>query len=100
MNLSLNVDRKFIDSINIENLEIETDSGWEPITAIHKTIPYKKWFLRTGKNKELYCADTHILFDEFYNEIFAKSLVPNVSKIITRKLNNFSFSFLLSLYYV
>jgi len=83
MNLSSKVDRKFVDSIDINDLEIETDTGWQNITAVHKTIPYKKWFLRTESNKTLYCADTHILFDENYNEIFAKSLISGKSKIIT-----------------
>ena len=36
------VERKFIDQIQIDNeWEIETDTGWEPITSINKTVKYQ-----------------------------------------------------------
>lgn len=81
--ISNTVDRKIIDSFNLSDLEIETDSGWQPITSIHKTIPYTVWEIKTSLGLTLECADTHILFDEHFNEIFTKDLIENKTKIIT-----------------
>lgn len=75
------VDRKFVESFDIDDFEIFTDSGWEAANAIHKTVPYKIWTLVTN-NYELQCADTHIVFDENFNEVFVKDLVVG-QKIIT-----------------
>lgn len=60
-NLSDTVDRKFTDSISLEDWEIETDTGWEPLAAIHKTIPYSVWRLETHCGHWLECADNHIV---------------------------------------
>ena len=35
--LSKTVNRKFVDSVELSDWEIETDSGWQPTTHIHKT---------------------------------------------------------------
>ena len=72
--ISDTVNRKFIDSIDLCNLEIETDSGWHPVTKILKTIPYQVWKIVTASGKYLECADNHIVFDENLNEIFVKNL--------------------------
>ena len=82
--LSETVNRKFVDSVELSDWEIETDSGWQPITHIHKTVPYQEWILKTETNKQLVCADTHIIFDEKYNQIFTKDCVKNKTKIITK----------------
>lgn len=75
-------ERKFIDTIEIDEWEVETDTGWSDIKAIGKTIEYEEWFLKT-ENLELICADTHIVFDEFFNDIFVKDLKVG-NKIITK----------------
>lgn len=67
------VERKFIESYDIDDYEILTDTGWEDISSIHKTIEYEKWIIKT-KNYTLEGADTHIVFDERYNEVFLKDL--------------------------
>lgn len=82
--LSETVNRKFVDSVELSDWEIETDSGWQPTTHIHKTAPYQEWILKTETNKQLVCADTHIIFDEKYNQIFTKDCVKNKTKIITK----------------
>ena len=82
--LSESIERKFTDSIPIVEWEIETDSGWEDITAIHKTIEYEEWEIETENGLSLIGADTHILFDENYNEVFIKDLIPTISKIKTK----------------
>lgn len=66
--------KKFIDSIDTSEYEVQTDSGWVDITSIHKTIPYTVFHIKTNKGKELFCADTHILFDDFSNEVYVKDL--------------------------
>lgn len=83
-NLSETIERKFIDSLELEDeWEIESDEGWVPISHIHKTIEYEEWIIETESEK-LICADTHILFDENLNEVFAKDLIPNKSFVMTR----------------
>lgn len=77
------IERKFIDIIEFEpGWEIETDSGFKPITHINKTIKYEKWILTT-EDHILECADTHIVFDENYNEVFVKDLRRG-DKILTK----------------
>ena len=82
--ISADITRKFINSFNLSNLEVETDSGWQPITAIHKTVPYTVWVIETSSGLKLECADTHILFDENTNEIFVKDIREKVTKILTK----------------
>jgi hypothetical protein len=72
--LSETVNRKFVASFNLENLEIWTDTGWQPVTQIHQTIPYTRWELKTP-TKTLLCADTHIVFREDGSEVFVENLV-------------------------
>ena len=74
--------KKFINSWNISDFEIETDTGWEDIVALHETIPYIKYKLKTENGLILEAADRHILFDEEYNEVFVENLQVG-NKIIT-----------------
>ena len=77
------LDKKFIESYNVEDFQIETDEGWVDIKATHKTIPYKIWTVITKNKYELLCADRHIVFNEQYNEVFVKDLKIG-DKIITK----------------
>lgn len=81
MNKSEQVNRKFINTWNIENFEIETDTGWVDIVSLNKTIPYKKYKIETESGLILECADDHILFDENMNEVFVKDK-PNFIQTI------------------
>lgn len=76
------VNRKFTWSQNIFDYEVETDNGFVDIVAIHQTIPYLKFIIKT-KNKILECADDHILFNNNMDEVFAKEL--NVGDLILTK---------------
>ena len=58
------IDKKFINSWDISDFEIETDTGWENIIALHETIPYKKYKIIIDSGLYLECADNHIVFDE------------------------------------
>jgi hypothetical protein len=66
------MNKKFIGSKRITDYEVLTDSGWENINAIHKTIEYEVYHLKTDKH-ELLCADNHIVF-KGKKEIFVKDL--------------------------
>ena len=74
MNKSDIIERKFIESYDVSDYEILTDTGWEDIDSIHKTIPYDCWTIETESGKKLSGADNHIIFDENKNEIFLKDL--------------------------
>ena len=68
------ISRKYIDINTCSDWEIETDSGWSDISCVGKTIEYDVWEIKTKSGKSIKCADTHILFDETFSEIFAKDL--------------------------
>lgn len=68
-----NIDRKFIDTKLTDKWEVLSDNGFTNIEAIGKTIQYDVWLLKT-ENVELTCADTHIVFNEYMNEVFVKDL--------------------------
>ena len=72
MNKSEQINRKFINSWNIDDFEIETDTGWAEIVSLNETIPYQKYYIEAYSGLSLICADDHILFDENMNEIFVK----------------------------
>ena len=65
--------KKFVDSVDINDYEVLTDTGWNDIVKIHKTVPYCLWKIKT-KDFYLECADTHIVFDDFFNEVYVKDL--------------------------
>jgi hypothetical protein len=80
------VERKWESAFDIDEWEIETDTGWQSISKIGKTIPYEVWEIETSSGKKLKCADTHIVFNESYQEIFVKDLNKDTrpDKIITK----------------
>jgi len=76
-NLSLNEDdinKKIIDSINVNKIKIYTPQGFKNITQVHKTQPYMLWKIKTENGLTLEAADNHIIFDSNDNEIFIKDL--------------------------
>lgn len=73
-NLSDNVERKFVETIDLDNWQVLSDNGYVDILSIGKTVPYEKWRVKTENGYILECADTHIVFDSEYDEIFVKDL--------------------------
>ena len=74
---------KFIDEIDLDTgWEIETDTGFKPISKIYKTIEYEKYILKT-ENEFLECADLHKVFTDNYEEVFVKDLSAG-DRIITK----------------
>lgn len=66
---------KFIEEYCVTDWEIETDTGWQDVTHILKTIPYQVYRLEL-EDHVLDCADDHIVFDSDYSEVFVKDLSP------------------------
>ena len=101
-NLSLDEDdinKKILNSINVLDLKVKTDTGYEKITDLHLTQPYKHYILKT-ENYNLSCADNHIVFDSDYNEVFVKDLKigdliwteSGLESVKSLKLDNFKSS--------
>lgn len=76
------MEKKFINTWNLQDFEILTDDGYKDIVALHETIPYTEYIIKTANGKELHCADNHIVFLSNYTEIFVKDLLIGY-KIIT-----------------
>ena len=72
--ISDTITRKFTHVFDASEWDIQTDTGYEPLIDIKETIPYEIWKLELSDGKILECADDHIVFDQYYNEIFVKDL--------------------------
>lgn len=53
---------KFIEAYEIDDMQVLTPSGWIDIEGIGKTIEYDEWYIITSGDKDLICADKHILY--------------------------------------
>ena len=67
------VSKKILNSLSVMNMRVKTDTGYEPVSDIHITQPYRHWYLKT-KDFDLYCADNHIVFNHNFDEVFVKDL--------------------------
>ena len=76
------INKKIISTLDLNNTYIDTDTGWEPVSNVHITQPYKKWKIILSNGLSLECADDHRVFDENYNEVFVKDLIIG-SQVIT-----------------
>lgn len=65
---------KIINSYELDGFEVLTDHGWSKITHVHETRPFEIYNIKTSGGKSLDCADNHIVFDPFMNEVFVKDL--------------------------
>lgn len=71
--LSENTYKKFVESFDLDEWEIWTDTGWEEISHSNKTVEYEIYELELDGYK-LRGADNHIVFLEDYSEIYIKDL--------------------------
>lgn len=72
------VERKFVDSVDVSEWEIESENGWVDVQKINKTIEYEVYQLTTT-NCFIECADNHIVFRNSGEEVFVKDLKPRDS---------------------
>ena len=67
-------DKKYLEINNTSDWEVLTDTGWSDIKSCNKTIEYEVFKLHTTGGLILECADNHIVFDEYFNEVFVVDL--------------------------
>lgn len=65
---------KFIKSFNLEGLNVLTDSGFKKSNKIYMTKPFNIYELILDNGYKLHCADEHILYNIYKNQIYAKDL--------------------------
>ena len=63
-----------INFVDKEDLYVDSPNGWVKVEEINETQPYTIWYLRTNKGKELFCADNHMLYDDYGNLVFVQDL--------------------------
>lgn len=80
---SNNIYKKFVETLDVSDWEIETDTGWSSIKEIGKTVEYKEWVLKTTDGFCLVCADKHIVFNGDFSEVFVDELKVG-DKIVTK----------------
>lgn len=77
------ISKKIIKEYDVDDLLVNTDTGYKPISKLYVTQPYRLYEIRTFGGLSLDCADNHIVYLEDYKQIFVKDLKPN-DKIITQ----------------
>jgi len=75
--------KKILDSIDLSDVFIDTDSGWQSVSHIHKTQPYDIYRLELENGMHLEGADQHIIFNSKMQQVHLKDLRSG-SGIITR----------------
>lgn len=65
---------KFLACLELDEWEIETDTGFAPVSHLHLTKKYKTWVVTTVGGLSLQCADDHIVFRSNFAEVFIKNL--------------------------
>ena len=65
---------KLVESYPLNNIDILTDTGFKPLSYTHLTKPFQIYNLVLEGGYHLTCADTHIVFDRYMNEVFVKDL--------------------------
>jgi hypothetical protein len=77
-NASLDQDdptKKILNTIGCDYL-VNTDTGWQPLSHVHITQPFRVWMMTTASGKKLECADNHKVFTLDKQEIFVKDVKP------------------------
>lgn len=69
-----NAGEKIIWSNKLDDILVETDSGFKPTSYIHVTKPFYIYKIRTYDGFELNSADNHLVFDKHYNTISVADL--------------------------
>ncbi len=75
---------KFIEAYEVNDYEVLTPNGWVNIEGIGKTIEFEEYKVITFNDKELICADTHILFRCDNLDILSKKC--DLTEIFTKDL--------------
>ncbi len=73
--LSDSVQRKFTEVIDVDFLEVETDSGYQPVSSVNTTEIYEIYEIYFESGNMIQCADNHIFISADSSEIFAKDQI-------------------------
>ena len=65
---------KTIEEIQLNDIEILTDTGYKELSALMISKPFKIYHIELENGYSLDCADEHIVFDKEFNEIYIKDL--------------------------
>ena len=83
------LNQEFTETRIPKGLKVLTPLGFREIEYIHKTIPYRKYRIRTGNGLTLECAERHVIIDKDNNEVYASEslgievqTVKGISKVI------------------
>lgn len=68
------INKKIVETLDLEGIEIKTDTGYKPLSNIHLTQIYDQWDIELENGMKLSGADNHILFKEGLEEVFIKDL--------------------------
>ena len=63
-----NITKKIIDTKQLSNVKVLSDTGYVPVTEIHKTQPYTVYEIRTSSGKTIEGADIHLVYRQTYTE--------------------------------
>lgn len=62
------ITKKIIDTKQLSNVKVLSDTGYVHATEIHKTQPYTVYEIRTSSGKTIEGADIHIVYRQTYTE--------------------------------
>ena len=62
------ITKKIIDTKQLSNVKVLSDTGYVPATEIHKTQPYTVYEIRTSSGKTIEGADIHLVYRQTYTE--------------------------------
>jgi hypothetical protein len=71
--------KKFLEILETDLWEVETEQGWINLNAIGKTIEYNVWELKLQNNIVLKAADKHIIIKK-QNEFFIEEFLCNLKE--------------------
>ena len=62
------ITKKIINTKQLSNVKVLSDTGYVPATEIHKTQPYTVYEIRTSSGKTIEGADIHLIYRQTYTE--------------------------------
>jgi KaiC/GvpD/RAD55 family RecA-like ATPase len=79
--------KKFIDIIDVDDLEVWTESGFIKIESIGKTVLYEVYTLKLDNGLELEGADNHIVMT-LRGPVYMKNLIVGYDVVLTKNGKN------------
>lgn len=79
------VEKKFIESFDVSDWEVETENGFVDIISTNKTIEYEVYQITLENGLSIKCADKHILIESNGKELFS---MDSLNRIIKTKFGD------------